>query len=62
MIMVKQKICGWFRTLDSARCPARIRAYLSICRKLGFKLWDALFQAAIGSPFMRILPNSAQPT
>lgn len=52
MIKVKQKISGCFRTLDGAACFARIRGYLSTCRKQGINLWDACFQAASGQPFM----------
>ena len=62
MIMVKQKISGCFRTFDGAQCFARIRSYLSTCRKQGFNLWDACFQAAIGQPFMPTVPESGQPT
>jgi transposase len=62
MIKVKQKISGCFRTLDGAQCFARIRSYLSTCRKQGINLWDACFQAAIGQPFMPIMPTSGHPT
>ena len=62
MIKVKQKISGCFRTLHGAQCFARIRSYLSTCRKQGFNLWDACFQAAIGQPFLPTLPESRHPT
>ncbi len=62
MIKVKQKISGCFRTLEGARCFARIRGYLSTCRKQGINLWDACFQAALGQPFMPTLPGSGQMT
>lgn len=62
MIKVKQKISGCFRTLEGARCFARIRGYLSTCRKQGINLWDACFQAALGQPFMPTLPESGQTT
>lgn len=62
MIKVKQKISGCFRTLDGAQCFARIRSYLSTCRKQGFNLRQACFQAAIGQPFMPTLPESGQST
>ena len=62
MIKVKQKISGCFRTLDGAQCFARIRSYLSTCRKQGHNLWDACFQAAIGQPFLPTLPESGQTT
>jgi len=62
MIKVKQKISGCFRTLDGAQCFARIRGYLSTCRKQGFNLRQACFQAAIGLPFMPNLPRSGNST
>jgi transposase len=62
MIKVKQKISGCFRTLSGAQCFARIRSYLSTCRKQGLNLWDACFQAAIGQPFMPNLPCSGNST
>jgi transposase len=62
MIKVKQKISGCFRTLAGAQCFARIRSYLSTCRKQGLNLWDACFQAAIGQPFMPNLPCSGNST
>lgn len=62
MIKVKQKISGCFRTLEGARCFARIRGYLSTCRKQGINLWDACFHAALGRPFMPSLPESGQTT
>ena len=62
MIKVKQKVSGCFRTLEGAQCFARIRGYLSTCRKQGFNLWDACFQAALGQPFMPALPKSGQTT
>ena len=58
MIKVKQKISGTFRTLGGAQCFARIRSYLSTCRKQGINLWDACFQAANGQPFMPTLQES----
>jgi len=58
MIKVKQKISGCFRTLDGAQCFARIRSYLSTCRKQGQNLWDACFQAAIAQPFLPNIPES----
>jgi len=38
--------------LHGAQCFARIRSYLSTCRKHGINLWDACFQAATGQPLM----------
>ena len=52
MIKVKQKISGCFRTLRGAQSFARIRSYLSTCRKQGHNLWAACYQAVIGHPFM----------
>ena len=62
MIKVKQKVSGCFRTLEGAQCFARIRGYLSTCRKQGINLWDACFQVATGQPFMPTLPESGQTT
>jgi transposase len=52
MIKVKQKISGCFRTLGGAQVFARIRAYLSTCRKQGRNLWEACRCLALGQPFM----------
>lgn len=54
MIKVKQKISGCFRTLFGAQVFARIRSYLSTCRKQGRNLWEACYQVVMGQPF---LPN-----
>jgi len=56
MIKVKQKISGCFRTLQGAQVFARIRGYLSTCRKQGRNLWDACYQVVIGLPFMPNVP------
>ena len=56
MIKVKQKISGCFRTLSGARVFARIRSYLSTCRKQGRNLWEACHQLVIGQPFMPNMP------
>jgi transposase len=61
MIKVKQKISGGFRTLPGAQTFARIRSYLSTCRKQGRNLWDACHQLIIGQPFMPTLPPAAAP-
>lgn len=55
MIKVKQKISGSFRTVRGAQVFARIRSYLSTCRKQGRNLWEACHQLVIGQPF---LPNA----
>jgi transposase len=52
MIKVKQKISGCFRTLAGAQVFARIRGYLSTCRKQGHNLWEACRRLALGRPFM----------
>jgi transposase len=52
MLKVRQKISGGFRTLTGARRFARIRGYLSTCRKQGRNLWTALQQAIAGEPFI----------
>ena len=52
MIKVKQKISGCFRTLAGARVFARVRSYLSTCRKQGHNLWEACRRVVIGQPFM----------
>jgi transposase len=56
MIKIKQKISGCFRTLAGANAFARIRSYLSTCRKQGRNIWDACHKLAIGQPFMPNLP------
>jgi transposase len=52
MIKVKQKISGCFRTLAGARIFARIRSYLSTCRKQGHNLWEACYRLVIGQPIL----------
>jgi transposase len=52
MMKVRQKISGGFRTLKGARIFARIRSYLSTCRKHGLNLWSAIQRAIIGQPFI----------
>ena len=56
MMKVKLKISGCFRTLKGAQIFARVRSYLSTCRKQGRKLWEACYQLAIGQPFMPSVP------
>lgn len=58
MIKVKQKISGCFRTLRGANLFARIRSYLSTCRKQGHNLWDACRRLALGQPFMPDVPSA----
>jgi transposase len=52
MVKVRQKISGGFRTLKGARTFARIRSYLSTCRKQGHNLWEAILAALNGKPFL----------
>jgi transposase len=56
MNKVKQKISGCFRTLKGAQIFARVRSYLSTCRKQGKNLWTALQQAVQGQPWMPFAP------
>ena len=56
MIKVKQKISGCFRTLAGAQIFARVRSYLSTCRKQARSLWEACYRLAIGKPFMPHVP------
>jgi transposase len=56
MIKVKQKISGCFRTLVGAQVFARVRSYLSTCRKQGHNLGQACYRLAIGMPFMPHAP------
>ena len=58
MIKIKQKISGCFRTLFGAQVFARIRSYLSTCRKQGRNLWEACYQVVIGQPFMPNTPSA----
>ena len=56
MVKLKQKISGGFRTFKGAQIFARIRGYLSTCRKQGRNLWEAARRAVIGRPFMPAIP------
>jgi transposase len=58
MIKVKQKISGCFRTLAGAQAFARIRGYLSTCRKQGRNLWEACQRLVRAEPFMPNVPAS----
>jgi transposase len=57
MIKVKQKISGCFRNLAGAQVFARIRGYLSTCRKQGHNLWEACQRLVLGQPFMPQVPT-----
>lgn len=52
MEKVRQKISGCFRTLHGARVFARIRSYISTCRKQGRNILDELEHAVRGKPFI----------
>lgn len=56
MIKVRQKISGGFRTLHGAQVFARIRSYISTCRKQGRNILEALETAFLGNPFMPDCP------
>lgn len=57
MEKVRQKISGCFRTLQGARVFARIRSYISTCRKQGRNILDELENAIRGNPFIPSLPT-----
>jgi transposase len=57
MEKVRQKISGCFRTLHGARVFARIRSYISTCRKQGHNILDSIENAVLGNPFIPSLPN-----
>jgi len=52
MEKTKQKVSGCFRTLHGARVFARIRSYISTCRKQGRNILEELQKAIVGKPFM----------
>ena len=56
MEKVRQKISGCFRTLQGARSFARIRSYISTCRKQGRNILHELESAILGKPFLPSLP------
>ena len=56
MIKLRQKISGGFRTLQGGRVFARIRSYISTCRKQGRNILEALERAFVGDPFMPAAP------
>jgi transposase len=56
MVKVRQKISGCFRTLHGARVFARIRSYISTCRKQGRNILDELEQAVLAKPFIPSAP------
>jgi hypothetical protein len=56
MMKTRQKISGCFRTLRGARVFARIRSYISTCRKQGRNILEALEKAIVGNPFIPSAP------
>jgi transposase len=56
MEKTRQKVSGCFRTLHGARVFARIRSYISTCRKQGQNILEALEKAVAGSPFIPSAP------
>jgi transposase len=53
---VRQKVSGCFRTLHGAHVFARIRSYISTCRKQWRNILNELERAIQGNPFMPSLP------
>ena len=56
MEKTRQKVSGCFRTLRGARVFARIRSYISTCRKQGRNILEALEKAIVGKPFFPSAP------
>jgi transposase len=56
MEKTRQKVSGCFRTLHGARVFARIRSYISTCRKQGRNILEALEGAIVGKPFIPSAP------
>jgi transposase len=56
MIKIRQKISGGFRTLHGAQVFARIRSYISTCRKQGRNILEALERAFLRDPFIPDCP------
>ena len=52
MTKTRQKISGGFRTLKGAQIFARVRSYLSTCRKHGLNLLSSIQKAMTGKPFI----------
>ncbi len=51
MMKVQQKISGTFRSVEGAEIFCRIRGYISIVRKNGKSVYEALKKLAEGNPF-----------
>ena len=58
MQKVQQKISGCFRTLHGARVFARLRSYISTCRKQGRNILDELQNAILENPFIPSAPTA----
>jgi transposase len=56
MEKTRQKVSGCFRTLHGARVFARLRSYISTCRKQGRNIWEELHNAMVGKPFFPSAP------
>lgn len=56
MEKTRQKVSGCFRTLHGARVFARIRSYISTCRKQGRNILAELQNAVLGQPFIPSAP------
>ena len=52
MMKLKQKISGCFRSMTGAKVFARIRSYISTCKKQGLNILDALSLAIQKNPFI----------
>ena len=52
MEKVRQKISGCFRTLHGAHVFARVRSYISTCRKQHRNILNELERAILGNPFI----------
>jgi len=59
MEKVRQKISGCFRTLPGAKVFARVRGYISTCRKQGRNILNELENAILDRPFIPSQPIRA---
>ena len=56
MIKLKQKISGCFRKEQNTKVFCRVRSYISISRKQGYSVFQALKLAMIGNP-IKLVPD-----